>query len=111
MSRNKYGAKKVVIDGIKFDSKREAQRYTELKLLERAGEITDLKLQPRYYLENDHIKVVGRNKHPLFYTADFEYIEKGERVIEDVKGMITQASSLRMAVFAAIYGIWPTIVK
>ena len=56
MARNKYGARKTVIDGITFDSKREAIRYQELKLLERAGEIKDLELQPKYILQPKYCK-------------------------------------------------------
>lgn len=52
MKYNKYGNIKTVIDGIKFDSKRESERYLELKLLEKAGEISDLKLQPRFILQH-----------------------------------------------------------
>lgn len=66
------------VDGITFDSKREAVRYAELKLRERIGEITDLERQPEY--------VVQINGQALCtYRADFRYFERGEQIIEDVK--------------------------
>ena len=81
MTRNsKYNAKKTVIDGIKFDSKKESVRYIELKMLERGGVIRDLELQPRFD--------VTINGHRIcYYKADFRYfdIEKGREVVEDVK--------------------------
>ena len=85
---NKYRAKKLEIDGIKFDSKREADRYIELKALERAGKIEDLKVHlpfeliPAQYLDG---KCVER---AVKYIADFSYYDKEnvEIVVEDVKG-------------------------
>lgn len=68
------------MDGIYFHSKKEAGRYVELKLLERSGIITGLELQKRF-----NIYVNGQ--HICAYVADFVYIEKGNQVVEDVKGM------------------------
>ncbi len=84
---SKYGNKKTVIDGIKFDSKAEARRYGELKILERVGEITDLRLQPKYELQ-PKFKRGKKTILPITYIADFEYLEvKGGKVVaEDVKG-------------------------
>lgn len=85
-SKNKYGAKKVTIDGIQFDSKKEANRYCELKLLERCGEITDLELQKEFELipaQRIDGKVVER---AVKYKADFVYKENGEICVEDCKG-------------------------
>ena len=106
MKKNKFGAKKVVIDNITFASKAEGIRYCDLKLLQIAGEITDLKCHPAYPLKINDVKV-GR------YTADFEYVDKatGEVIIEDVKGRITEASSLRIRVFNALYGKTVRIIK
>lgn len=78
VKRHKYGAKKTVVDGITFDSKKEAARYQELKLLEQAGEISNLELQPEY-------EVIITKK----YKADFLYTEKGKTIVEDVKGFKT----------------------
>lgn len=82
--RPKYGAVKTVVLGITFDSKREADRFEELLLLQKAGDITGLELQPQYPL---HVMtpsgtrvVIGR------YIADFRYTRNGEVVIEDAKG-------------------------
>lgn len=96
---NKYNAKKIVVDGIKFDSKKEAERYSELKLLERCGAIKDLELQKKYILIPAHYEVIpqcGKNgvvenkrkciERSCTYKADFVYTENGETVVEDVKG-------------------------
>lgn len=91
--KNKYKAKKVVCDGITFDSKKEANRYYELKLLERAGEIKDLELQKEYILvpaQYINGKCVER---AVKYKADFVYTENGETVVEDVKGYRDPASA------------------
>lgn len=82
----KYGNKKITIDGIEFDSKKEAQRYWELKLLQRAGVISGLELQKKYELiptQRIDGKVVER---AIKYIADFAYIKDGRQVVEDVKG-------------------------
>lgn len=85
-SKNKYGAKKVTVDGIQFDSRKEANRYCELKLLERCGAITNLELQKEFMLipaQRVDGKVVER---AVKYKADFVYKENGKTVVEDVKG-------------------------
>lgn len=96
----KYGNVKQVIDGITFDSKAEAARYQELVLLERAGQITDLTPTS----ESGKIRfAIGGGR---FYTPDFCYLENGRMIAEDVKGgtaTITEASSLRMALFRERY--------
>lgn len=84
-SYNKYGNNKTVVDGIRFDSKAESERYKQLKLLEYAGAITDLKLQPKYLLSP---KTTLEAK--CEYRADFEYKENGHKVVEDVKGKLTK---------------------
>ena len=97
-NKSKYGADKTVIDGIKFDSKKEARRYSELKLMQRAGEIADLQTQVKFVLipaqrEPDSIgKRGGTIKGALIerevaYYADFVYKDKdGKTHVEDVKG-------------------------
>lgn len=96
--KSKYGAEKVTIDGIKFDSKKEANRYRDLKILEKIGEITNLQMQVKYVLipaqrEPDTVgKRGGIIKGKLIerevsYIADFVYTDvNGNRVVEDVKG-------------------------
>lgn len=97
MSYNKFGAKRVTLGGITFDSKAEAKRYSELKLLERAGEITSLRVHHRYPLKVDGTLVCT-------YECDFDYRSKsGTLVIEDVKGVITPVYRIKKKLFEAIY--------
>lgn len=87
---SKYNAIKTKIDGITFDSKKEAQRYTELKLLERSGLIRSLTLQPRFLLLEKYSNGKGEKIRAIYYVADFEYIDHaGRRVVEDVKSSAT----------------------
>lgn len=92
--RRKYGNKKVEINGITYDSKKEARRHAELLLLEKAREIHDLQMQVRFVLipkqySNTEFTKAGKPKvaeSECSYTADFVYITAdGERVVEDVK--------------------------
>lgn len=95
----KYKNVPTVIDGIRFASKREAKRYCDLKLLERAGEIMNLTLQPRYPLT-----VSGM--HVCTYVADFSYIEtaSGRTITEDSKGVRTRDFINKAKLFHALYG-------
>lgn len=81
--RSKYNARKIVLDGHAFDSKKEAARYAELSLLERAGEISGLKTQVKFELLPKQ-----EGERACTYVADFAYTDAktGERVVEDVKG-------------------------
>lgn len=101
--RNKYGARKVVVDGITFDSAKEAGRYRELKILQEAGHIRDLTLQPSYPFP---VRYVG-SKRPITYKADFSYRDncKGEDVVEDVKGIETQIFKIKRALMKHFHGI------
>lgn len=98
--RSKYGAVRVVIDGIPFDSTREGERYGELKRLRDAGIIADLELQPRFPLTVNGI-TIGH------YVADFRYVdrERGVVVTEDVKGVRTPVYRLKKKLVEALYGI------
>ena len=120
---HKYGAQRTEVDGVKFASKAEARRYSELKLLEKAGEIRNLRLQPRFALmaavveggrENINegrvvgMRIVGE------YRADFDYerldkraygCAKWEYCVEDVKGFATDLYSWKRRHMAAQYGI------
>jgi hypothetical protein len=98
MKRNKYGAKKTVVDGITFDSKREAKRYGELKLMERAGYIANLQLQPRYDFVINGVKCG-------FYKADFKYSDELGVRVEDVKGMKTPVYRLKKKLMKALHDI------
>lgn len=95
---SKYGAIRTEVDGFKFASKKEAGRYSQLKLLERAGEITELRLQPRYPLTVNGVKVCT-------YVGDFAYRDKASGfVLEDVKGVKTETYKLKAKLFAALHG-------
>lgn len=83
--RSKYNNKKTTTDRIKFDSIKEAKRYTELRLLEKAGEIKDLTVQPKFTLQCAFTDNMGEKHRPITYIADFRYEEKGKTVVEDVK--------------------------
>ncbi len=98
--RQKYGAQPVEIDGRRFASKKEAKRYGELKLLERAGEITGLVLQPSYRLQGPMGPLKSETGRTLSYRADFVYIDTktNKQVIEDVKGMKTKVYLLKKAI-------------
>ena len=77
MRKNKFGAVKTVIDGITFASKKEAERYKILALLESQGKIDNLRLQPRFPLMVNGVKIG-------YYIADFQYDLSGRQIIEDV---------------------------
>ena len=98
MRFSKYKAVKTIVDGIKFDSKKEAKRYQELKLLERGGVIKDLELQPRFDFVLNGVKMG-------FYKADFRYTEDDKIVIEDVKGFKTPMYNLKKKMMRAFHGI------
>ena len=100
--KHKYNAKKIVIDGIEFDSKKEGKRYQELKMLEKAGKIKDLKLQPKFLLQ-ESFKYKGKTQRAIFYIADFEYIKDGKRIVEDVKGVKTDVYKLKKKLFLKKY--------
>lgn len=117
-SKSKYRNTKTVIDGITFDSKKEARRWKELRLLEDAGEIKDLKRQVRYELiptqkEPDTIgsrggtikgKVIERK---VEYIADFVYVDTktGETVVEDTKGIRTPDYKIKRKLMLWVHGI------
>lgn len=110
MKRHKYGAKPTEIDGIRFASQKEARRYLELKLLEKAGEVRNVELQPKFEL-HVNTKRIG------FYKGDFKYEERArvmgesgiefawQSVVEDVKGFLTPVYRLKKRIVAAEYGI------
>lgn len=89
--------------GITFDSKREADRYLVLKGMEEDRLIEDLRRQVRYELV-PAFDVDGRHYRPVYYVADFVYVEDGEEVVEDVKGMVTDVYRLKSKLFARRYG-------
>lgn len=100
----KYHARKTTVDGITFDSRKEADRYLVLKGMEEDGLIEDLRRQVRYELV-PAFDVDGRHYRPVYYVADFVYVEGGREVVEDVKGMRTDVYKLKSKLFARRYGM------
>lgn len=92
------------MDGITFDSKREADRYLVLKGMEEDRLIEDLRRQVRYELV-PAFDVDGRHYRPVYYVADFVYVEDGKEIVEDVKGMRTDVYRLKSKLFARRYGM------
>lgn len=104
MTTNKYRNVRTEIDGIAFQSKAEAFRYAELKLLQHAGVISDLELQPRFPLD------VKGNRVATF-VGDFAYRDaKGLLTVEDVKGVQTPLFRLKAKLFRALYGFEITLI-
>ena len=101
---SKYHAKKATVDGITFDSRKEAGRYLTLKAMEEKGLIENLRRQVRYELV-PAFDVDGRHYRPVFYVADFVYVEEAQTVVEDVKGMKTDVYRLKRKLFARRYGM------
>ena len=95
---SKYRAVPTEVDGVRFASKKEAKRYQELKLLERAGKIRDLQLQPRYPITLNDIKICT-------YVGDFQYREGDRFVLEDVKGVKTDTYRIKKKLVLAVYGL------
>ena len=108
---NKYRNKKVILNGIEFDSRKEAQRWFELRMLERAKEITDLKRQFKFVLIPAQYDMAGGKKGKCLerecaYIADFVYTDKdGHVVVEDTKGFRTDAYIIKRKLMLERYGI------
>lgn len=113
---NKYHAKKVIVDGQTFDSKKEYARWCELKLFERVGKISGLKRQVEFLLipEQREPDTVGSRggirkgkliERKVSYIADFVYEEKGNLVVEDAKGMRTEKYIIKRKLMLYIHGI------
>ena len=96
--KSKYSNVKVEVDGIKFDSAREAKRYKELKFLQEQGIISDLKLQVAYQLNEG-------GTHSLKYIADFVYVSDGVTIVEDCKGYETATYKKKERLMKKIHGI------
>lgn len=101
--RNKYNAQKTSVDGHVFDSKLEARRYSELQLLERAGEIGGLQIHPRFMLQEAFDDQTGTHHRPIFYVGDFAYWDNGTYHVEDTKGVETQVFKLKRKLFLKRY--------
>jgi hypothetical protein len=105
-SKSKYHAQKTTVDGIIFDSKLEAHRYCELKTLEKAGKISDLRLQVPYELIPKH-EIEGITIRATKYIADFVYKDErtGKEVVEDTKGFKTSDYKRKKKYMLQRYGI------
>lgn len=113
--KSKYGNRKVVRDGIKFDSEREAARFSELKVLRSMGKIRNLRLQTNFTLVEGYTTIEGERIKPMVYRADFVYERATEpdcngtvywlREVEDVKGMRTKEYQLKKKLMREKYGI------
>lgn len=101
----KYNNRKITIDGITFDSTREANRWCELKLLERANKITDLSRQVSFVLIDNHRRDDGKLERGVKYIADFTYRENGKFVVEDAKGVRTKEYIIKRKLMLDRYGI------
>lgn len=99
---SKYHNRKTQIDMYVFDSIAESRRYKELALLEKAGKISNLKLQPRFLLQ-EGFKKNGKTYRKIEYIADFRYIENDKIVVEDVKGKETEVFKLKHKLFEYHY--------
>ena len=98
--RSKYGNEKIEVDGEEFDSKKEANRWVDLRLLLKAGEIGLLRRQVEYELNQG-------GTHSLIYKADFTYmmVKTGETVVEDTKGFLTREYKKKRRLMKKVHGI------
>lgn len=119
--KNKYHSRKITIDGVTFDSKKEAKRYRELALLEKSGAISGLERQVQFELlpkqreaPTEYYKRginAGKPKpgkvieKGVNYIADFVYIENGEKIVEDTKGYKTKDYILKRKMMLYFHGI------
>lgn len=118
---NKFGAKKILVSGEAFDSKKEYRRYCELKLLEKAGEISELERQVEYEIIPAQYEMIWDKRKGEYkkgkclerkscYVADFRYKVNGETVVEDVKGYKNHGSVwalyvIKRKLMLQLYGI------
>lgn len=113
--KSKYGNEKAFVNGIKFDSKKEARRYMELLAMQREGRIRDLRLQADFTLVEAYTTVSGERVQAMRYRADFTYERATApdatgavhwlREVEDCKGMKTEGYKLKKKLMLDKYGI------
>ena len=105
--KNKYHNKKVTYNGIKFDSKKEMQRYKDLELLESTDYICNLELQKKFLLQEGYTNAEGKKRRPIYYIADFYYYDyiDNKWVVEDVKGVRTEVYKLKKKLFEYKYNL------
>jgi len=103
--KGRYGmAEKTLVLGTVFHSKKEARRYADLKLMEQAGVVRNIELQPAFPIEIGGVKIIYGSGRQLKYVADFRYYdnEKKAWIIEDVKGHLTDVYKIKKALMAAM---------
>ena len=104
----KYHNERVFLDGIRFDSKKEAERYSYLKMLERIGEIEQLELQKKFVLVPTQRNKAGKvTERAITYRADFYYYSNrlGRYVVEDAKGVKTDVYKMKKKLMLAVHGL------
>ena len=99
-AKSKYNAERIEVDGIRFDSKKEANRYRQLRIMERAGIIKELQLQVPFVLIPKNA-----NGREVKYIADFVYCQDDKQIVEDVKGFKTDVYRLKKRMMKEVYGI------
>ncbi len=108
--RAKYGSKRTIVDGITFASAKEAKRYQELLLIEKAGWLKDLTLQPKFILQDGFKDRDGKRIRVIEYIADFRYKDAGPGAncetpwtVEDCKGFKTEVYRIKKKLFLKRY--------
>ena len=101
-AQSKYHNRRVIAYGYTFDSVAELRRYERLRLLELSGAIIDLRVHPVYTILDAQM-IAGKRERPLRYAADFEYVQEGRTIVEDVKGAWTALFRLKRRLFLARY--------
>lgn len=103
----KYNNVKAVVDGIRFDSKAEAQRYKELTILQKVGEISELQTQVTFPLIPSKRKSDGKIERSVNYIADFAYKRDGVLIVEDTKSKatITPSYVIKRKLMLQVHGI------
>ena len=99
VDNTKKGKASRTVNGHLFMSKKESVRYKELLELEKKGEISELELQPRFTLQIAFVDNEGNKHRKIEYVADFAYIQKGNKIVEDVKGFVTDVYKIKKKLF------------
>lgn len=95
--KSKYHAQKTVANGVKFDSKWEAERYNQLFAMQRAGQIKDLRRQVKFVLQDGYVNNKGEKIRPICYLADFQYTDnEGRQIVEDAKSPATKTEVFKI---------------
>lgn len=93
--KNKFHAQKTTVNGVVYDSKKEAKRAVELQYLEKIGQIQDLRQQVEFVLQDGFVNNEGKKIRAIVYVGDFCYTQDGVKIIEDAKGFRTKEYSIK----------------